>query len=199
VNSRIVCIAGGSGAGKTTLAEGLIVHQGDRASLLSLDEYQKSKKDVPHMPSGRPNYDHPDAVAWGPFLRDLAALRSDADIHLRQKRKCSSMDGGVLPAADVIVPARPLIIVEGYLALWHPDARAMYDLAVFLDGPPELRLARRRWAKDPQYVDEVLLPMHDLYIEPTKAYADLIIDVAAASRTEVLETALAALAARGFI
>jgi len=154
---------------------------------------------VPHMPSGRPNYDHPDAVAWEPFLRDLAALRFGADIRLRQRRKCSSMDGGVLPAADVIVPSRPLIIVEGYLALWHPDARAMYDLAVFLDGPPTLRLARRRWAKDPQYVTEVLLPMHDLYIEPTKAYADLVIDVAAASKVDVLEMALAALAAHGFI
>lgn len=197
--NRVLCIAGGSGAGKSTLTEGLADVLGDQASLLSLDDYQKSKKDVPLTASGRPNYDHPDAVAWAPFLRDLALLRGNIDIRMRQKRKCSAMDGGVLPAQTVTVPARPLIITEGYLALWHPDVRAMSDLKVFLDGPPALRLARRRWAKDPDYVTEVLLPMHDLYIEPTKAYADLIIDVAAASKTEVLETALAALAARGFI
>ena len=199
MTSRIVCIAGGSGAGKTTLAEGLALSLGDRAALLSLDEYQKSKYEVPRAPNGRPNYDHPDAVDWPRFLADVAVLRGGSDIRLRQKRKHSSMDGGVLPAAIVTISSRPLIIVEGYLALWHPEARALYDLAVFLDGSAELRLARRRWAKDPQYVAEVLLPMHLLYVEPTKAYADLVIDVATSTKEAVLESALAALAARGFI
>ncbi|MFA6604263.1 MAG: hypothetical protein WCT10_05540 [Patescibacteria group bacterium] len=198
MNNRVISIAGGSGSGKTTLAEGLINHLGDRATLLSLDEYQKSKYQVPCAPNGRPNFDHPDAVDWPRFLADLDALRAGVDIFLQKKPRLSP-DGGILPRAIVQVPARPFIIVEGYLALWHRDALPLYDLSLYLDSPERLRLARRRWVKDPQYINEVLLPMHQAYVEPTRVNADLVIYIAAFTREMVLETALVALAARGFI
>lgn len=194
--TRLICIAGGSGAGKSTLADGLAGRLGDRASILRLDDYQKTKDFVPLTPSGRRNYDHPDAVDFLKFTGDLLALRAGRDVAVMRREKRKTMDAGVGDAGPVIVPARPLVIVEGYLALWHPDALAQYDLSIYLDAPPALRLERRRWAKDPQYVAEVLAPMHDLYIEPTKRHAHLVIDVTSLTCAEVQALALEELAAR---
>lgn len=189
--TRLICIAGGSGAGKSTLADGLAARLGGRASVLRLDDYQKTKEHVPLTPSGRRNYDHPDAVDFTRFTGDLLALRAGRDVAVMRREKRKTMDAGVGDAGSVIVPTRPFVIVEGYLALWHPDALAQYDLSIYLDAPSALRLERRRWAKDPQYVTEVLMPMHDLYIEPTKRYAHLVIDVSVLTPDQVLDRVLA--------
>lgn len=196
--TRIICIAGGSGAGKSTLAGGIAARLGDRASVLGLDEYQKPREEVPRTPSGLYNYDCPDAVSFDRFVADLRQLRSGNDVTVTRRKKRLTMSAGVGDDGTYVVPAREIVIVEGYLALWHPDARALYDCSIFLDLPAELRVARRRWAKDPNYVDEVLLPMHDAHIEPTKAHADLHIDVETLTPDDVLAVAMPlALAALG--
>lgn len=193
---RIVCIAGGSGAGKTTLAQGIEAALHGKVSILHLDDYQKTKEHVPVTPSGRRNYDHPDAVDFFRFVSDLLALRAGRDVTLTRREKRKTMDAGVKEGTTVVVPARPLVIVEGYLALWHPDALAQYDLKIFLDAPDALRLDRRLWAKDPQYVEEVLAPMHKAYIEPTRRFADVVIDVTTLSRAEVQTLAFKEIDAR---
>lgn len=193
LGTRILCIAGGSGTGKTTLAEGIIAKLGDQASLLHLDDYQKGKESVPLTASGRRNYDHPVAVDFERFCAALAELKRGRDVAVPIRRKRNSMEAGVADAGTYLVASRPLVIIEGYLALWHEAARACYDFSVFLDAPPELRVARRRWVKDPQYVDEVLLPMHEAFIEPTKRHADLVLDIAAITADEVLQRTMIAL------
>lgn len=190
---RMVCIAGGSGAGKTTLAEGIAERLGARVSLLHLDDYQKPREEVPRTPAGLFNYDCPEAIDFDRFLRDLGALASGRDVTVVRRKKSQTMSEGVFRGESLIVPARETVVVEGYLALWHPAARASYALSIFLDAPPALRVARRRWAKDPDYVGDVLLPMHDAHIEPTKAFADLVIEVERLSEEQVLDLALAAL------
>jgi uridine kinase len=104
------------------------------------------------------------------------------------------MNDGVSDGAERLIAPAPLILVEGYLALWSTEARRLYDFAVFLDAPAALRVARRRWAKDPGYVDDVLLPMHDAYIEPTKRYADAIIAIGDRDPRQVMELAMEAAA-----
>lgn len=183
---KVLCVAGGSGAGKSTLAAGLSAALHDRVTVLALDEYQKPKDLVPLTPSGRRNYDHPDAVDFFRFVGDLRALRAGRDVTLTRRRKSRTMDAGVTDEGTFVVPSRQLIVVEGYLALWHPDALAQYDLKVFLEAPSALRVGRRLWAKDPQYVSEVLVPMHDQFIEPTKRFADVVIDIEPLTRAEVL-------------
>jgi len=191
-----MCIAGGSGAGKTTLAQGIESALGGKVGVLHLDDYQKTREHVPVTPSGRRNYDHPDAVDFLAFAGDLLALRAGRDVTVTRREKRKTIDAGVSAGAKIVVPARPLVIVEGYLALWHPDALAQYDLKIFLDAPDALRLDRRLWAKDPQYVEEVLAPMHKAYIEPTKRHADVVIDVTHLSRGEVLTRAFNEIDAR---
>lgn len=188
--SRIVCIAGGSGAGKSTLAERFAAGLGDRASVLGLDEYQKPREEVPRTASGLYNYDCPDAVYFDRFVADLRRLRAGDDVTVTRRKKRLTMSAGVGDGGTYVVPAREIVIVEGYLALWHPGARASYDVSIFLDLPAGLRVARRRWAKDPSYVDEVLLPMHDAHIEPTKAHADLVVNVETLTPDDVLAVTL---------
>lgn len=190
---RIICVAGGSGAGKSTLADGIAVRLGERVSLLHLDDYQKTKEFVPVATNGRRNYDHPCAVDFHAFIKDLAALAGGSDIRVMRREKRKTVDAGVSEGAEVTVFARPIVIVEGYLALWHPSARRKYDFSIFLDLPEAQRIERRRWAKDKQYVEEVLLLMHDLHIEPTKAYADFVIPVARFTENQVINIALGAI------
>ena len=97
-------------------------------------------------------------------------------------------------AATVHVHARPLVVIEGYLALYHEDVRALYDFSIFLRASEATRVARRQWVKDPQYLNQVLLPMHDYFVEPTAAFAGLVIDIDQLSPEEVCERAAAHIA-----
>jgi uridine kinase len=198
-NSRVVCIAGGSGCGKSTLAENLVATLGEGATVLALDEYQKSKAEVPRTVDGQPNYDHPDAVDFPRFVADLTTLRAGAEVTLVRRHKRLTMGDGVVKGETFVVRPAPLIIVEGYLSLWSPEARSLYDFMVYLDLPAEQRVERRRWAKDAAYVTQVLLPMHDLYIEPTRKFADLSINVAVTDAEGVRDAVLYCLQRRGFI
>lgn len=185
---KILCIAGGSGCGKTTLAEGLAACMGTSAvSLLHLDDYQRPKGAVPMTASGRRNYDHPTAINWRAFVADLAKLKNGEPVAVTTHRKTSSMEEGTVPDVTKIVVPAPLVVVEGYLALHHEEARALYDASLFLRAPHDVRLARRRWVKDPQYVREVLAPMHQCFVEPTAAYATLVLDVDAIDAAQVQE------------
>jgi uridine kinase len=188
---RIICTAGGSGAGKSTLADGLFARFGaDAVSVLRLDDYQHEDDRVPRaVCSDRPhrNYDHPSAIDFGRFEADLAALKAGSDIVVTRRMKRRPMEKSAEAGERFVVRAKPLVIVEGYLALHSAEARAQYDLSVFLRATAETRVARRRWAKGTVYVREVLLPMHDYFIEPTAAFADLVIDVDDISEADVLE------------
>lgn len=187
---RFLCIAGGSGSGKSTLAGTVLGYFGHAASLLALDDYQKPKDDVPRTPSGRPNHDHPDAIDWPRFLADLAALKRGESVTLRRRVKHTTIDAGVRDGEKVVIEPRPLVIVEGFLALWHPVARAAYAGSIFLEAPPELRVERRRWAKDPAYVTDVLLPMHEEHVEPTKWHANLLLNVEPLAPDQVFDTVM---------
>lgn len=90
----------------------------------------------------------------------------------------------------------PFIVVEGLFALWWPELRALLDHKVYVDAPPDLRLTRRirrdvmeRGRTVESVLDQYLatvLPMHERYVEPTRAYADLVV-----TNTGTLEESLA--------
>src|SRR5204863_672000 len=87
-------------------------------------------------------------------------------------------------AAEIVMPAA-LVLVDGLFTLWWESIRALFDLKIFLDAPADLRLARRirrDVTERGRTVDSVLTqylstvrPMHDRYVEPTRAYADLVV------------------------
>jgi uridine kinase len=178
----LVGVAGGSGSGKTTVAERLaeLIGEPDLA-LLRLDAYYCDCNDVPFEERAAANYDHPDAFDWPLLLEHVAALQDGREVEVpvydfaRYER---------LPERVVVAPAR-VVVVEGILVLYEPELRERFDLRVFVDTDADVRFIRRL-ERDvsargrsvasviEQYL-ETVRPSHEQFIEPSKRYADVII------------------------
>lgn len=178
----LIGVAGGSNSGKTTIAERLAeLIGGEHLSLIRLDSYYISRSDQPIEERAAANYDHPDAFDWELLNDHLAALTAggtvdvpvyDYTIHDRSDRVDS-------------VTAAKVIVVEGILVLWEPRLRERFDLKIFVDTPADLRIIRRlrrdvaeRGRTTESILDQYLTtvrPSHELFIEPSKRYADVIV------------------------
>jgi uridine kinase len=178
----VVGVAGGTGSGKTTVAERLAEVVGTASvALLTLDSYYCERDDLTLDERAGVNYDHPDAFDW-PLLRDhIDALRAGGAVDVpgydfaRFARSSQSHRVG---------PGR-VVIVEGILVLYEPDLRDRFDLKIFVDADADVRFIRRlerdvaergRTTQSviAQYLDTVR-PSHLQFIEPTKRYADVIV------------------------
>ena len=178
----VVGITGGTGSGKSTIASLLcqMCFPG-KSIIIDQDSYYKDRSHLPVGERGRCNFDDPDAIDFDLLTRQLNQLRSGIPItkpiycfkeHVRKKETIP-----VLPAE--------IVLVEGMLILCHPDVRSCFDAKIFVDAPADIRLIRRvqRDIKERgRDIDSVIRqylatvkPMHDLYVEPAKKYADLIV------------------------
>lgn len=198
---RFVGIAGGTASGKTSIARRLQAFLGRRASvLLELDSYYRDLSHLPIEERGKRNFDHPSAFDFDLLLEHLLALRDgrtiqvpryDYVVHNRRKD------------TETVEPRR-WVLVEGILALWNADVRALFKPKIFVDAPDDLRLLRRirrdslergRELDDilGQYVATVR-PAHLEFCEPTKIHADVIVPRGAENETaiEILTSYLAA-------
>ncbi len=178
----LIGVAGGSNSGKTTIAERLAELIGsEHLSLIRLDSYYISRTEEPIEARAAANYDHPDAFDWQLLNDHLAALTAggtvdvpvyDYTIHDRSEQ------------VDAVTAAK-VIVVEGILVLWEPQLRERFDLKIFVDTPADLRIIRRlrrdvaeRGRTTESILDQYLTtvrPSHELFIEPSKRYADVII------------------------
>jgi uridine kinase len=178
----LIGVAGGSNSGKTTISERLAeLMGGEHLSLIRLDSYYIARTDEPIEVRAQANYDHPDAFDWELLNDHLAALTAGASvevpvydftIHDRSDR------------SDLVTPAR-VVVVEGILVLWEPRLRERFDLKIFVDTPADLRIIRRlrrdvaeRGRTPESILDQYLTtvrPAHELFIEPSKRYADVIV------------------------
>jgi len=178
----IVGVAGGTGSGKTTVAERLAELVGEEhLALVKLDSYYWSYDDDPIDVRAQVNYDHPDAFDWPLLVEHVQRL----------------LDGQAVPVpvydyADftrtgdvrMVGPAK-IVVIEGILVLWEPNLRELFDLRLFIDTDADLRFIRRlvrdvaERGRTPesiinQYL-ETVRPAHLQFIEPSKRYADVII------------------------
>jgi len=179
--NHLVAIVGGSGAGKGWLAERLGRLLGEQSCQLSLDNFYLDHSSVAPDRRERLNYDSPHAIDWNraeQTLRDCKAGRTtqvpqyDFATHRR------------LPAATRWQP-RPLVLVEGLSLLVRAPVRELFDLKIYLDCPPELRLCRRLTrdvaergrtsAAVKRQFRTTVAPMHDRYVEPQQQWADVIL------------------------
>lgn len=174
-------LAGGSGSGKTTIAEEVVERLDGKVALLHHDAYYRNMVDLSFEERTRVNYDHPDSLETELLVEHLESLRSGLAIehpvydftkHLRSDETVR------------IGPAR-VVIVEGILVLSDAQLRSELDLKIFVDTDPDLRLARRLQrdiSERGRSVDSVIdqyfatvRPMHLEFVEPSRRYADLII------------------------
>ncbi len=178
----VIGICGGTGSGKTTVANRLLesVKAGD-VVYLQQDSYYRNLNDLPLDFRRAVNFDHPDAVDNDLLVEHLKALKSGSTVEL----PLYDFKNHARMAVTVRVEPTPIIIVEGILIFADARLLAEMDIKVFVDTPDDLRFIRRlrrdiaergRTADSviEQYLSTVR-PMHMQFVEPSKRYADIII------------------------
>ncbi|MDQ0190898.1 uridine kinase [Alicyclobacillus cycloheptanicus] len=178
----MVGIAGGTGSGKTTVAEAIVDALGaDNVGLISQDAYYKDLTNLTLEERRQRNFDHPDAFDTDLLLEHLTALRNGQTVYLPVYDFARHTRAGV----TVPMASKPVIVLEGIHVLVDERVRSLLDIKVFVHTDADVRVLRRL-ARDIQErgrtLDSVLTqylstvkPMHDAFIEPSKRYADLII------------------------
>lgn len=178
----IIGIAGGTGSGKTTvvrkIAEALPPHH---VVVVPLDSYYNDTSHMTEEERHAINFDHPDALDWKLLIKQVNELRNGQAVEQPTYSyiKCNRLK------ETLHVEPKPVIIIEGIMTLLNKKLRDMMDLKIFVDTDSDERLIRniqRDVLERGRTVDmvisrylEVLKPMHEQFIEPTKKYADLII------------------------
>lgn len=178
----IIGIAGGTGSGKTTVVNKIInsLPIGEVA-VLPQDSYYKDSSHVPVEDRQKINFDEPAAIEWTLLVKQLKELKEGKTIQMPTYSylTCTRQE------ETVTVEPRDVVIVEGILVLTDPLLRSMMDVKVFVDADADDRLIRViardcvERGRTPQAVidryEGVLKPMHSMYIEPSKRFADLIV------------------------
>lgn len=179
----IIGIAGGTGSGKTTVVRKIIesLPEGSVA-VVSQDSYYKDSSLLPWEERRAQNFDEPRAFDWELLYRHLMLLRDGQAIDepVYDYATCSRLKG-----QSTHIEPRPVIILEGIMALVDPSIRAILDMKVFVDADSDerlIRVLRRDVVERGRTIDDlvqryqnIIKPMHNMHIEPTKAYADLIV------------------------
>lgn len=179
----IIGIAGGTGSGKTTVVRKIIesLPKGSVA-VVSQDNYYKDSSHLPWDERRAQNFDEPRAFDWELLLKHLMLLREGKPIDepVYDYATCSR-----LKDKSHHIEPRPVIILEGIMALVDPSIRAILDIKVFVDADSDerlIRVLRRDMAERGRELNDlvnryqnIIKPMHNLHIQPTKAYADLIV------------------------
>ena len=180
-NILVIGIAGGSGSGKTTLMKNLIARLGEQVTVLSHDNYYKRHDDMSYEERCLLNYDEPEAFDTSLMVYQLGELRRGFSVD------CPVYDFTVHNRSSEttkIVPER-VIIVEGILIFENKELRDLMDIKIFVDTDADIRLCRRikrdvnkrgrSMASVLKQWQQTVKPMHELYVEPSKKHADLVV------------------------
>lgn len=178
----VIGIAGGSGSGKTTVAQEILQRVGrDRIAFLQHDSYYKDLSGLPSAQHAEINFDHPDSLETELLIQHIASLRDGQPVEV--------------PIYDFATDSRTshtftiqphrVIIIEGILIFTEAALRDMMDVKIFVDTDADLRFIRRlerditeRGRSTESVIKQYLLtvrPMHLEFVEPSKRYADVII------------------------
>ena len=178
----LVAVSGASGSGKSTFSERLLGQYRENLTVISYDNYYKAQDHLAMEDRILTNYDCPDALDTDLLIRHLEALRVgktvsmpqyDFRVHTRKKE-------------TLLVEPTAVIVVDGILTFHDVRLRGLFDLKIYVDADADERILRRlrrdvtERGRDidgviTQYVSTVK-PMHEIYVEPTKKYADIIVN-----------------------
>ena len=177
----VIGIAGGTSSGKTTLMKKIVEHFGGNVTVLSHDNYYRRLDHLPMEERSKVNYDEPAALETELMAKHLEALRAGFAID------CPLYDFSQHNRSDetVRIVPRKVIIVEGILIFENEALRNLMDIKIFVDTDADIRICRRikrdvtkrgRTLESvvSQYLDTVK-PMHEMYVEPSKKYANIIV------------------------
>ncbi len=178
----VIGIAGGTGSGKTTVANVILDAVGrDRIAYLPHDAYYRDLKDLPPAQKAEVNFDHPNSLETELMIQHVKELKAgravdipvyDFSTHSRTNR-------------TLHVEPQRVIIVEGILIFAEEKLRELFDMKLFVDADPDIRFIRRlqrdiaeRGRTMQMVINQYLgtvRPMHLEFVDPSKRYADVII------------------------
>ena len=178
----IICIAGGTGSGKTTLVRKLTerLPKGE-VVVIPQESYYKDSSHVPVEERQNINFDHPDAFDWPLLAKHISMLKQGEAIEqpIYDYITCTRQK------ETIHIEPKEIIVVEGIMALHDKKLRGQMDLKIFVDADGDDRLIRvinrdviergRTAEAVMERYQRVLKPMHEQFIDPCKRYADVII------------------------
>ena len=180
----IIGIAGGTGSGKTSVANAVLEDlkkSGEKIVLIEQDSYYKRNDHLSFSERVKLNYDHPNSIDFDLLREHILALKEGKSI---EKPIYNFAEHNRSKETEKI-ESKPIIIVEGILILAIEKIRDILDMKIFVDTDDDIRLLRRM-ERDiqergrsfdnikEQYLSTVK-PMHLEFVEPSKRYADVII------------------------
>ena len=178
----VIGIAGGSGSGKTTVAQEILQRVGpERIAFIQHDSYYKDLTGLPPAQRAEVNFDHPNSLETGLLICHIEQLKEGKSI------KVPIYDFATHSRTDrsFTVNPRGVIVVEGILIFADPTLRELFDVKIFVDTDADVRLIRRLQrdiSERGRTVESVIKqyqttvrPMHLEFVEPSKRYADVII------------------------
>jgi len=188
----LIGIAGGTGSGKTSIAREIEKEfSAGEVAVIQLDSYYRDMEDMSMEERDKQNFDHPEAMDFNLLHKHVKVLMNwesvnipkyDFSTHTRE------------PDLDKIDPHH-VIVVEGILALWDVKLRDLMNIKLFVETPDDIRFIRRltrdkeeRERTTQSVIDQYLhtvRPMHEQFVEPMKAYADLIIPEGGKNRVAI--------------
>ena len=178
----VIGIAGGTGSGKTTVANVILKRVGrDHISYLPHDAYYRELGDLPPDQKAAVNFDHPNSLETELMIEHILELKAGRAIELPVYDFSTHSRTG----KSIRVEPHRVIIVEGILIFAEPGLRELFDVKLFVDTDPDIRFIRRltrditergRTTENVihQYMTTVR-PMHLEFVEPSKRYANVII------------------------
>jgi len=182
VKTLCIGVAGGTGSGKTTVANEIVRRVGrDRIVIVNQDRYYHDLAHLDGQQRSRHNFDHPDAIEEELLEKHVSLLKAGEAAPL----PVYDFARHVRVAATEWVDPQPVILVEGILILAIPPIRELLDVKIFVDTDADLRFIRRLrrdMAERERTVDGVVdqylatvRPMHLEFVESSKRWADVII------------------------
>lgn len=178
----MIGIAGGTGSGKSTFTNRIKERFGDQVTVIYHDNYYKKRDDISYEERTKVNYDHPDSLETDLLVEHLRMLKAGVPV------ECPIYDFTQHNRSDKTYTIKPskIFLIEGILIFSDERLRDLFDIKVFVEADADERILRRilrdvneRGRAIDNIMDQYLTtvkPMHNLYVEPTKTTADLIIN-----------------------
>ena len=178
----IIGIAGGTGSGKTTVVQQIMNQLPDaEVGVISQDSYYKKTDNLSYDERALINFDHPRAIDFELLINHLKELREGKII----QQPVYSFVTHNRTEDSISTHPKKVLIIEGILILANPELRDLFDIKIYIHADSDERLIRRlkrdiaERGRDMEEVlnryQKTLKPMHEQFIEPTKAFADIII------------------------
>ncbi len=180
--NTIIAVAGGTASGKTTISNKIMKAMKNKSiAFFAIDNYYKDFSHLSHEERKKINYDHPNSIDIPLLVEHLETLSHNESV----KQYVYDFKKNVRTKERIIVNPAKVIVIEGILVLAIEEIRNLSDIKIFINLDDDIRFIRRlkrdieeRKRSVERVIEQylnVVKPMHDLFVEPSKKYADIII------------------------